>query len=63
VTIVHFNDIYEITPISGGQEGGIAQVATLRNQLLTRNPNTITTLGGDLFSPSAVGTASFRAIV
>lgn len=60
VTIVHFNDIYEITPISGGLEGGIARVATLRNQLLTRNPNTITTLGGDLFSPSAVGTASYQ---
>jgi 5'-nucleotidase / UDP-sugar diphosphatase len=57
VTILHFNDIYEITPISGGKAGGIARVATLRNQLLARNPNTITTLGGDLFSPSAIGTA------
>lgn len=57
VTILHFNDIYEITPISGGKEGGIARVATLRKQLLARNPNTLTTLGGDLFSPSAIGTA------
>ncbi len=60
VTIIHFNDIYEITPVSGGKEGGIARVATLRNQLLTRNPNTITTLGGDLFSPSAIGTAKYN---
>jgi 5'-nucleotidase/UDP-sugar diphosphatase len=60
VMIVHFNDTYEITPISGGQEGGIARVTTLRNQLPTRNPNTITTLGGDLFSPSAVGIASYQ---
>lgn len=60
VTILHFNDIYEITPVSGGKEGGIARVATLRNQLLARNPNTITTLGGDLFSPSAVGTAEYE---
>lgn len=59
VTIVHFNDIYEITPVSGGKEGGIARVATLRNELLARNPNTITTLGGDLFSPSAIGTAMY----
>ncbi len=59
VTILHFNDIYEITPVSGGKEGGIARVATLRNQLLARNPNTITTLGGDLFSPSAIGTAYY----
>ncbi len=60
VTILHFNDIYEITPVSGGKEGGIARVATLRNQLLARNPNTITTLGGDLFSPSAIGTAQYQ---
>lgn len=60
VTILHFNDIYEITPISGGKEGGIARVATLRNQLLTRNPKTITTLGGDFFNPSAIGTALFN---
>ncbi len=60
VTILHFNDIYEITPVSGGKEGGIARVATLRKQLLTRNPNTITTLGGDLFSPSAIGTALYE---
>ena len=60
VTILHFNDIYEITPVSGGKEGGIARVATLRNQLLARNPNTITTLGGDLFSPSAIGTAEYE---
>ncbi|MCB1986572.1 MAG: bifunctional metallophosphatase/5'-nucleotidase [Burkholderiales bacterium] len=60
VTILHFNDIYEITPVGGGREGGIARVATLRKQLLARNPNTITTLGGDLFSPSAIGTAEYQ---
>ncbi|MEK7301710.1 MAG: bifunctional metallophosphatase/5'-nucleotidase, partial [Pseudomonadota bacterium] len=60
VTILHFNDIYEITPVSGGKEGGIARVATLRKQLLASNPNTITTLGGDLFSPSAIGTAQYE---
>lgn len=60
VTILHFNDIYEITPIAGGREGGIARVATLRQQLLARNPNTLTTLGGDLFNPSALGTAPFE---
>lgn len=59
VTILHFNDIYEITPVSGGKEGGIARVATLVKQLKARNPNTITTLGGDLFSPSAIGVASY----
>ena len=60
VTILHFSDIYEITAVSGGKEGGIARVATLRNQLLARNPNTLTTLGGDLLSPSAIGTAQYE---
>jgi len=60
VTILHFNDVYEITPVSGGSEGGLARVATLRKQLLAQNPNTITTLGGDLFSPSAIGTAPYQ---
>lgn len=60
VTILHFNDIYEITPVSGGKEGGITRIATLRQQLLARNPNTITTLSGDLFSPSAIGTVQFE---
>ncbi|MEJ2692123.1 MAG: bifunctional metallophosphatase/5'-nucleotidase [Candidatus Thiodiazotropha sp.] len=57
VTILHFNDIYEITPVSGGKEGGLARVATLYKQLKEKNPNTFMTLGGDLFSPSAMGTA------
>ena len=59
VTILHFNDVYEISPVGGGNEGGLARVATLRKQLLEQNPNTITTLGGDFFSPSAIGTANY----
>jgi len=57
VTLLHFNDVYEITPVSGGKEGGLARVATIRKALLEKNPNTLTILGGDLFSPSAMGTA------
>jgi 5'-nucleotidase len=57
ITLLHLNDIYEITPVSGGAEGGLARVATLRRQLLAENPNTFTLLAGDLFSPSAIGTA------
>ncbi|MDH3327109.1 MAG: bifunctional metallophosphatase/5'-nucleotidase [Gammaproteobacteria bacterium] len=57
VTVLHFNDIYEISPVSGGKQGGLARVATLRKELLAKNPNTITVLGGDMFSPSAMGTA------
>lgn len=57
ITLIHLNDVYEITPVSGGAEGGLARVATLRKQLLAENPNTFMMLAGDLFSPSALGTA------
>ncbi|MFZ5799715.1 MAG: bifunctional metallophosphatase/5'-nucleotidase [Thermodesulfobacteriota bacterium] len=57
VTILQMNDIYELTPVSGGREGGLARVAALRKELLAENPRTVTVLAGDLFSPSALGTA------
>ena len=57
VTLIQLNDIYEITPVSGGRWGGPARVATVRKQLEAENPNTFTLLAGDLFSPSALGTA------
>ena len=57
ITLLHINDVYEITPIEGGRTGGLARVATLHRQLQARNPNTLFTLGGDFFSPSALGTA------
>lgn len=60
VTLLHLNDVYEITPVSGGKQGGLARVATLRKELLKKNPNTYTILAGDLFSPSALGTAPFE---
>lgn len=56
VTFLHLNDVYEIEPISNGQKGGLARVATLRQELIAQNPNTFTVLAGDLFSPSALGT-------
>lgn len=55
--ILHINDIYEISPVQGGKAGGLARVATLRHQLRAANPNLLFTLGGDFFSPSALGTA------
>ncbi len=57
LTLLQFNDVYEITPLSGGATGGPARVATLRKNLLTRNPNTLTLLAGDFLSPSALSTA------
>lgn len=33
LTILQMNDVYELTPVSGGKEGGLARVATLRKEL------------------------------
>jgi 5'-nucleotidase / UDP-sugar diphosphatase len=57
VTILHFNDVYEITPVEAGKAGGLARVARFRAGLKTQHPELITTLGGDYVSPSAIGTA------
>lgn len=56
ITLLHLNDVYEITPVEAGKRGGLARVATLQ-QLLSQNPHTYTLLAGDAFSPSALGTA------
>jgi 5'-nucleotidase/UDP-sugar diphosphatase len=57
VTILHFNDVYEIAPIEAGRAGGLARVSNFRARLKAQIPNLITTLGGDYVSPSALGTA------
>ncbi|MCK6562204.1 bifunctional metallophosphatase/5'-nucleotidase [candidate division KSB1 bacterium] len=57
ITLLQINDLYELTPVSGGKEGGMARLATLRRQLQAENPNTYMILAGDLLSPSALGTA------
>src|SRR3954468_14874039 len=56
-TILHFNDVYEITPVEAGKAGGLARVARFRAELAAREPALLTTLGGDYVSPSALGTA------
>ncbi|OZC04734.1 hypothetical protein BSZ36_13445 [Rubricoccus marinus] len=57
LTILHLNDVYEITPVEGGKAGGLARVGGLLRQLRAENPNTIAVLAGDYLSPSALGTA------
>ncbi len=58
VTILQLNDVYELTPVSGGAEGGMARVAAVRKQYLEQNPNTLMILAGDLLNPSALSTAT-----
>ena len=57
LTILHFNDVYEIMPVSGGTLGGLARVATLAQQLRAANPNTLVTFGGDLYGPAGLAGA------
>ncbi len=56
-TLVQLNDVYEIMPLRGGTEGGLARVATIEKELRAKNPRTFMMFAGDLFSPSALGTA------
>ena len=56
-TILQANDVYEMSPVNGGRYGGLARVKTLMDELRAENPNFISVLAGDLFSPSAIGTA------
>jgi 5'-nucleotidase len=57
LTILQFNDVYEITAMAGGAWGGPARVASLHKALLERNPNTLLLLAGDFLSPSALSTS------
>lgn len=57
VTLLHINDVYEITPVEGGRSGGLARVATVLARLRQDNIATRMLLAGDFVSPSALGTA------
>lgn len=58
--ILQMNDVYEISPSASEDLGGLARVATLRKELLAKNPNTFTVLSGDFISPSVTGTLKFE---
>ncbi|EAY26959.1 metallophosphoesterase [Microscilla marina ATCC 23134] len=58
--ILQLNDVYEIAPIQGGKFGGMARVATVRQELLKENPHTFTTLSGDFLNPSVLGTIKYN---
>lgn len=54
------NDTYEIAPLGGGKIGGMARVATLKKQLLAKNPNTFVVHAGDFMNPSLMGTIKYE---
>ena len=52
IVFVQVNDVYEIAPLGGGKEGGVARVGTLKQQEKEKNTNTFLVMGGDFLSPS-----------
>lgn len=55
VCILQLNDVYEIGPLSQGQVGGMARVATIVKQHEAKY-QTFVVLAGDFVSPSVIGT-------
>jgi 5'-nucleotidase len=54
LTILQLNDLYDITGVEKGTKGGLARVATLRDQVAAESPHTIMVLAGDFLSPSTM---------
>lgn len=60
VNFVQINDVYEIAPLSGGKEGGVARVATLKKKYEEQNPNTFLVIAGDFVSPSVYNSLQYQ---
>ncbi len=56
IQFLQVNDVYEIAPLPGNDRGGLARVATLKKQCISKNKNTIAIIAGDFLSPSVIGT-------
>ncbi|MCB1024601.1 MAG: metallophosphoesterase, partial [Acidobacteria bacterium] len=52
ITFLHVNDVYQFMPVDGGKAGGLARLLTIKKQVMSENPHTLFTLGGDTLSPS-----------
>ena len=57
---MQINDVYEIAPLTGGHEGGVARIATLKKQYLQQNPNTFLIIAGDFVSPSVYNSLQYE---
>lgn len=53
---IQMNDVYEIAPLNGGEYGGLARVAHIRDSIKEIFPNTYIFLAGDFLNPSLIGT-------
>jgi 5'-nucleotidase len=60
VNFVQINDVYEIAPLDNGRAGGMARIATLKQQYLKQNPNTFLVIAGDFLSPSVYNSLAYN---
>ena len=60
INFIQINDVYEIAPLAGGTEGGLAKVATIKKIYLEKNPNTFLVMAGDFLSPSVYNSLKFE---
>lgn len=52
LTILHFNDDYQLTAVDNGAAGGLDRLAALVTQYREKDPCTLLLFAGDLISPS-----------
>ena len=62
ITYVQVNDVYEISPVSGGKEGGLARLASLKRREQAKNPNTVMVMAGDYLSPSVFNSLKHNGV-
>ncbi len=60
LVFVQVNDVYEIAPLEEGKVGGMARVATLKQQYTAKNPNTFLLMAGDFLSPSVYNSLKYE---
>jgi 2',3'-cyclic-nucleotide 2'-phosphodiesterase (5'-nucleotidase family) len=60
VVFLQINDVYEIAPLDNGKIGGMARIASIRNELYKQYGKIFTILSGDFISPSALGTSQYE---
>ena len=60
VNFIQVNDVYEIAPLNGGTEGGMARLATLKKKYLEQNPNSFLLMAGDFLSPSVYNSLKYE---
>jgi len=60
VVFVQVNDVYEIAPIAGGKEGGMARVASVKSRYKKENRNTFLVISGDFVSPSVYNSLQYQ---